>query len=171
MLPNNYQREIQKFFVYPQERASEYLPVSIMGEAGEISNVYSKEIRNQKTYRKMVLDETGDIVFYLGALGMEYGYTLEELVDTALRKNSQGAPMRDLRRAIRRTIAAACALDEVLETNQNKSYIIYHAVPVMQHLIEILNIYSISFDEVLEFNLEKLSKRQETNTIKEHAHD
>jgi NTP pyrophosphatase (non-canonical NTP hydrolase) len=55
-----------------------YLGLAVGNEAGELQGVLKKEYREKDDRPERVLDEAGDVLFYLTALLDKYGYTLED---------------------------------------------------------------------------------------------
>ncbi len=168
MNPNEYQVKAYTFVQAPTDKEIGYFSMAISGEVGELVNVRKKEIRNDKSYKKKIIDESGDIVWYLCALGTEYGFTFEEVIKTS--NEAMKYISGSLRTCFRDLGRAALYLDEYLEHNpfSEGRFLIYYISTVYRYLSVIWKFYNISLEEVMETNIEKLSERSETDTIKEH---
>jgi NTP pyrophosphatase (non-canonical NTP hydrolase) len=83
---NEYQDSIEKFAVYPREQqltAISYLALGINGEAGEVAEQVKKAIRNDGEItaerRLKILDEIGDVLWYITRIASEFNVSLEEI--------------------------------------------------------------------------------------------
>lgn len=78
---NDYQQMSGETAVYPKETALEYLILGLVGEAGEVANKYKKVIRGdgELTDEKKaeILDELGDVLWYIARIPDELGVDLE----------------------------------------------------------------------------------------------
>jgi NTP pyrophosphatase (non-canonical NTP hydrolase) len=89
---NQYQNESEKTAVYPGKMYPAGITYTIMGmvgEAGEIANKYKKILRKQGqpyAHREDLMDELGDVLWYVSALAGELGYTLGEVAEHNLEK-------------------------------------------------------------------------------------
>lgn len=82
MTLNEYQDAAQKFARYPKQTGTAYLPLGLVGEAGEIANKFKKILRgddNAMSPHDIVIDEGGDVLWYLAQLAAFHGLTLEDL--------------------------------------------------------------------------------------------
>lgn len=82
MTLNEYQMMSGETAVYPKDKAIEYLILGMVGEAGEVANKYKKVIRDddgELTDEKKaeILDELGDVLWYLARIPDELGVDLE----------------------------------------------------------------------------------------------
>ena len=66
---------------YPIHRELEYLMIGLMNEAGEVGGAYKKEIRDDINNRDLIIDEMGDVMWYLTNLCRVYDITLSQLMD------------------------------------------------------------------------------------------
>lgn len=71
--------------VYPRDRALEYVLLGLSGEAGELCNKYKKILRDDDSKlsdekRLALIDEAGDVAFYLARLAFELGSNLDEVM-------------------------------------------------------------------------------------------
>lgn len=70
---------------YPVERGLEYVILGLCGEAGELANKYKKTIRDDggvmtRERRLALIDEAGDVAWYLARLAFELGTNLDEIM-------------------------------------------------------------------------------------------
>ena len=82
---NEYQKLTSRTAVYPGQASKqglEYTLFGLLGEVGEISNLYKKILRNNDdpySYenRQKLMTETGDALWYLTQFLKELGYSLD----------------------------------------------------------------------------------------------
>lgn len=87
MAVNEYQVRARLFAVYPDQGTTdgiEYVALGLTGESGEVANQVKKIVRddNRKLTaerRAALIDEAGDVLWYLAMLAEELGVTLEEI--------------------------------------------------------------------------------------------
>ena len=171
MTPNEYQIAAFKFAVYPQESAFEYLTLALMGECGELCNVYKKSLRNGEPYRDRIVDESGDVLWYIAAIASETGKAMETVVAyTRMERKSNRTPFQTLINIQYFAWNCAAYLD-----GQSAEIFTYHGVKlaaeVLYWLSHLWSFYGITLDEVLEYNLSKLTARAQTDSIKVHERD
>ena len=65
---------------YPKRREKEYLMLGLMNEAGEVGGAYKKEIRDRVDNTELIIDELGDVLWYLQRLCDVYDLTISELM-------------------------------------------------------------------------------------------
>lgn len=70
---------------YPVDRGLEYVILGLCGEAGELANKYKKTIRDDggemsRERRLALMDEAGDVAWYLARLAFELGTNLDEIM-------------------------------------------------------------------------------------------
>ena len=65
---------------YPKRREKEYLMLGLMNEAGEVGGAYKKEIRDRVDNTGLIIDELGDVLWYLTRLCDVYGVEISELM-------------------------------------------------------------------------------------------
>ena len=63
-----------------------YLGLAVGNEVGELQGEIKKEYREKDDRREAVLDEAGDVLFYLTALLDKYGYTLDDAMQRNMAK-------------------------------------------------------------------------------------
>jgi NTP pyrophosphatase (non-canonical NTP hydrolase) len=63
-----------------------FLGLAVGNEVGELQGVIKKDYRAKTDSPERVLDEAGDVLFYLTALLDKYGYTLEEAQQFNMKK-------------------------------------------------------------------------------------
>ena len=65
---------------YPIHREKEYLMIGLMNEAGEVGGAYKKEIRDRVDNTDLIIDELGDVLWYLQRLCDVYDVKISELM-------------------------------------------------------------------------------------------
>ncbi len=65
---------------YPKRREKEYLMLGLMNEAGEVGGAYKKEIRDHIDNTDLIIDEMGDVLWYLTRLCDVYDIKISELM-------------------------------------------------------------------------------------------
>ena len=65
---------------YPKRREKEYLMIGLMNEAGEVGGAFKKEIRDRIDNTELIIDETGDVLWYLTRLCDVYDVKISELM-------------------------------------------------------------------------------------------
>ena len=65
---------------YPKRREKEYLMLGLMNEAGEVGGAFKKEIRDRIDNTDLIIDEMGDVLWYLTRLCDVYNIKLSELM-------------------------------------------------------------------------------------------
>ena len=65
---------------YPKRREKEYLMIGLMNEAGEVGGAYKKEIRDRVDNTELIIDELGDVLWYLQRLCDVYDINISELM-------------------------------------------------------------------------------------------
>ena len=65
---------------YPKRREIEYLMIGLMNEAGEVGGAFKKEIRDHVDNTDLIIDEMGDVLWYLQRLCDVYDIKISELM-------------------------------------------------------------------------------------------
>ena len=65
---------------YPKRREKEYLMIGLMNEAGEVGGAFKKEIRDRVDNTDLIIDEMGDVLWYLMRLCDVYDIKMSELM-------------------------------------------------------------------------------------------
>ena len=65
---------------YPKRREKEYLMLGLMNEAGEVGGAFKKEIRDHIDNTELIIDEMGDVLWYLQRLCDVYDVKISELM-------------------------------------------------------------------------------------------
>ena len=65
---------------YPKRREKEYLMIGLMNEAGEVGGAFKKEIRDRVDNEELIIDEMGDVLWYLTRLCDVYDVKISELM-------------------------------------------------------------------------------------------
>ena len=76
----------QKTARYPKRREKEYLMIGLMNEAGEVGGAYKKEIRDNVDNTDLIIDEMGDVLWYLTRLCDVYDVKISELMMNNINK-------------------------------------------------------------------------------------
>lgn len=89
----DYQKIIETFAVYPRDNellAVSYLALGLNGEAGEVADQVKKAIRNEGQIsperREKILDEIGDVLWYITRLAIEFDTPLAEIAQANIDK-------------------------------------------------------------------------------------
>jgi NTP pyrophosphatase (non-canonical NTP hydrolase) len=82
---HDYQEFVKYTQKFPQNVAQEYLIAGLMSEAGEVAGVYKRMLRqdagaDEANTRAKMLDELGDVLWYITSLCMYHNSSLDELV-------------------------------------------------------------------------------------------
>ena len=75
-----YMEFTRKTAKYPKRREKEYLMIGLMNEAGEVGGAYKKEIRDRVNNEDLIIDEMGDVLWYLTRLCDVYDVKISELM-------------------------------------------------------------------------------------------
>jgi NTP pyrophosphatase (non-canonical NTP hydrolase) len=101
---DEYQQTIEKFAVYPREAqltAIAYLTLGLNGEAGEVAEQVKKAIRNDGQInderRARILDEMGDVLWYISRLASEFGATLSDVAEQNIGKLEERRNQKNLK--------------------------------------------------------------------------
>ena len=79
-IETTYREFTRKTARYPKRREKEYLMLGLMNEAGEVGGAYKKEIRDRVDNTDLIIDELGDVLWYLTRLCDVYGIEISELM-------------------------------------------------------------------------------------------
>jgi len=71
---------------YPKRKEKEYLMIGLMNEAGEVGGAFKKEMRDRVDNSDLIVDELGDVLWYLTRLCDVYNTSLSELMDENINK-------------------------------------------------------------------------------------
>ena len=71
---------------YPKRREKEYLMIGLMNEAGEVGGAFKKEIRDKVDNTELIIDEMGDVLWYLTRLCDVYDTKISELMSNNIDK-------------------------------------------------------------------------------------
>ena len=71
---------------YPKRREKEYLMIGLMNEAGEVGGAFKKEIRDRVDNKDLIIDEMGDVLWYLTRLCDVYDIKISELMTNNMDK-------------------------------------------------------------------------------------
>ena len=71
---------------YPKRREKEYLMLGLMNEAGEVGGAFKKEIRDNVNNEELIIDEMGDVLWYLTRLCDVYNIKISELMTNNISK-------------------------------------------------------------------------------------
>ena len=79
-IESTYTEFTRKTAKYPKRREKEYLMLGLMNEAGEVGGAFKKEIRDRIDNTDLIIDEMGDVLWYLTRLCDVYNIKLSELM-------------------------------------------------------------------------------------------
>ena len=65
---------------YPKRREKEYLMIGLMNAAGEVGVAFKKEIRDRIDNTDLIIDEMGDVLWYLTRLCDVYNIKISDLM-------------------------------------------------------------------------------------------
>jgi NTP pyrophosphatase (non-canonical NTP hydrolase) len=93
MTINEYQSEANATAIYPDSSSLTYPALGLAGEAGEICNKVKKIIRDEggtvsEEKRNALIDELGDVFWYLAAIAKDLKVTLDEVARRNIEKLS-----------------------------------------------------------------------------------
>lgn len=80
MNANEYQNWTRTTAIYPKDRALEYLGLGLTSEAGEVAGKLKKRIRDGGVDVMSLIDEIGDVYWYLARLCDEIGFSTESVL-------------------------------------------------------------------------------------------
>lgn len=91
---NEYQLDTRLTAIYPKSQALPYLTLGLTSEAGEVAGKYKKVIRDHSgdinsmsiEWRKDLLSELGDVLWYVARLADEMGVSLSEIAEKNIEK-------------------------------------------------------------------------------------
>ena len=83
MTLNEYQQAALETAVYPEEFRIIYPTLGMAGEAGEVADKVKKVIRDYGSFtsewKREIVKEIGDVLWYCATLANDLGYSLEEV--------------------------------------------------------------------------------------------
>lgn len=101
---DEYQAAIEPLAVYPRENqlnAVSYLALGLNGEAGEVAEAVKKAIRNDGAItnerRAQIIDELGDVLWYLTRLASEFDCKLETVAQNNFDKLTKRRAQNNLK--------------------------------------------------------------------------
>lgn len=88
---NEYQQEAKATAIYGEGNEIVYPILGLTGEAGELANKYKKVLRDDggilyDEKKQMLIDELGDVLWYVSALASDLGVELEDVASQNLQK-------------------------------------------------------------------------------------
>ena len=85
---NDYQGDAMRFRL--ATATPEYAKFGLFGEAGEIASLDAKAIRDGKKvdYEQQMKKELGDVLWFVAAIAMDNGFTLQDVADANIYKLS-----------------------------------------------------------------------------------
>ncbi len=60
--------------------------IGLMNEAGEVGGAFKKEIRDEVDNKELIIEEMGDVLWYLTNLCRVYGITISQLMNGNINK-------------------------------------------------------------------------------------
>lgn len=90
MIPMEYENLVNDTKQYngSREECIAYCTIALCGEVGELANRYKKEMRSgqRMSERENMLDELGDVLWYVTALSIELNSSLSQVMERNKRK-------------------------------------------------------------------------------------
>jgi len=83
---DHYQEKTRETAVYPENQALTYVALGLNGEAGEIAEKVKKQIRDDEDKTGDILDELGDVLWYLARVADELDADLSDVAEANLVK-------------------------------------------------------------------------------------
>ncbi len=83
---NEYQKQASAMAIYPKEHGHAYVALGMASESGEVAGKVKKAIRDGGDFTEALIDETGDVLWYVSEMAGILGVTLEELAERNLSK-------------------------------------------------------------------------------------
>ena len=83
---NTYQRLAKETANYPPEHETWYLALGLTGEAGEVANKIKKQIRDGANNRDAVIEELGDVLWYVAMLARSLNVDLSIIATENINK-------------------------------------------------------------------------------------
>jgi NTP pyrophosphatase (non-canonical NTP hydrolase) len=165
--PSEYQKQASEFVSFPSRNWQEYLPLALMGEIGELFNVFKKQIRNQKLYKEKIMDESGDILWYMAILCKELNIDFQTPFNIAAEMPHRSMDEGESRRVM---MYSAVTIDSRMNGPISaQDHMEWFVAPVLYHLLRLLALYELDINEVMGHNIKKLTERRDNDQIKEHA--
>lgn len=87
-----YQEQTEKYAVYPDDKAFQYLVTGLVSEVGELAGHLAKRYRGDENYRDvkkthdLLVKELGDILWFVARLSDGLGYRLDDVAILNLEK-------------------------------------------------------------------------------------
>lgn len=87
----DYQLWTERTAIYPKESSIIYTTIGLANEAGEVLGVVKKMMRDDGNVltdekRKKLIDEVGDVAWYMARVCTELGISMEDLFDVNVAK-------------------------------------------------------------------------------------
>lgn len=95
MINEQFENHVSRLFIKPLDHIGRTLhaAVGIAGEAGEVLDAVKKTwIYGKELDRENILEESGDLLFYITALLTENGFTLEDAMEYNIKKLEKRYP-------------------------------------------------------------------------------
>ena len=91
MTLNDYQVKAVSTAIYPKEYKIIYPTLGLSGEAGEVADKVKKVIRDKGGFfgpkeTSNIIDELGDVLWYIGNLANDLGYDLQTVAERNVQK-------------------------------------------------------------------------------------
>ncbi len=77
---NTYQTWTRQTAIYPKDQAITYLTLGLTSEAGEVAGKLKKHIRDHGVDVSAMIDEVGDVFWYLARLCDELNFPVSEVL-------------------------------------------------------------------------------------------
>lgn len=84
---NTYQKKAKETAVYPSTVSITYPVLGLCGEAGEVAEIIKKALRSEQPFdTNKLMDEMGDVLWYLAALASDLRIQLSDVAERNIRK-------------------------------------------------------------------------------------
>jgi NTP pyrophosphatase (non-canonical NTP hydrolase) len=171
-----YIKATEQFVVYPKDKESEYVPLKLISELGEIAGKIAKQMRGDGDMTEAIADEIGDCFWYLARLG--FILTDEQLLRLGEQQFPEGNQRVEpfYKRIGYAARNAAQLYMSTYDRNRDRSvwgnssnedsYMRAYAESVSNSLHGLIHAYGFDFESILQSNIDKLTSRQERGVIK-----
>lgn len=166
MNANEYQQAAQLTATWDKddlEYARHYIAIKTVGELGEVCDLLGKELRAGKPYRDKLVDEIGDVYWYLSAYAALKHVPFQQIIFDALSEHIPFQNPYDFVVAIA-DLMATFALVASVDTAEALGV----ASEIIGHLDGLCEARDIQRGDIYAANIEKITRRHATGTVKEH---
>jgi NTP pyrophosphatase (non-canonical NTP hydrolase) len=174
---DNYQERAHTTAIYPEERGVEYTVLGLCSEIGEIAGKIKKQIRDGskwngeqlEDYRKAVLHEVGDVLWYVAELCTTMGIKFNTVVYAA--RSFEVPPVTNVGLSLRLILTCSMLASVALAHAENgtsdelKEAVTQMLIPVVAGVRRMCEMYNADIEIVMTLNLGKLEARAQAGTL------